>query len=113
LKNYFSHNDRFNLIEQVVICDDEKKLLETYNRLVCMKVNLIVTSGGTGLNPRDITWITTYRYIEKQATGIIHLILSESLKITKFACMSNPICGVKENTLILTLPGSPNAIVEN
>jgi len=119
LRNYFSkkpnENSKFSyeLIKKIVIPDDKEELLKVLKESVESCSNLIVTSGGTGLTKRDITNEVVKNFIDKEATGISTYILSESIKITKFACLSNPIIGVKGNSLIVTLPGSPKAIKEN
>ena len=76
-------------------------------------VNLIVTTGGTGLGPRDNTPEATQRVIEREAPGIAEAIRAESLKATPMAMLSRGICGVRSGTLIINLPGSPKAVKES
>ena len=76
-------------------------------------VNLIVTTGGTGLGPRDNTPEATARVIEREAPGIAEAIRAESLKATPMAMLSRGICGVCSGTLIVNLPGSPKAVRES
>lgn len=76
-------------------------------------VRLILTSGGTGFTGRDQTPEAVKPLLEKEAPGIVHAMISESLKVTPFAMMSRPVAGVKNKALIVTLPGSPKAVVEN
>lgn len=114
LKGYFeNNNDKYTLEVHTIIPDEEESIMTVYRNYMEKKLDLIITSGGTGLSPRDVTTITTKKFIDKEATGIETLILTESLKITKFASLSNPVVGIKSNTLIVTLPGSPKAIAEN
>ena len=75
-------------------------------------VNLIVTTGGTGLGPRDNTPEATQQVIEREAPGIAEAIRAESLKATPMAMLSRGICGVRSGTLIVNLPGSPKAVTE-
>jgi molybdopterin adenylyltransferase len=75
-------------------------------------VNLIVTTGGTGLGPRDNTPEATQRVIEREAPGIAEAIRAESLKATPMAMLSRGVCGVCSGTLIVNLPGSPKAVRE-
>ena len=75
-------------------------------------VNLIVTTGGTGLGPRDNTPEATKRVIEREAPGIAEAIRAESLKATPMAMLSRGVCGVRSGTLIVNLPGSPKAVKE-
>jgi len=76
-------------------------------------VNLIVTTGGTGLGPRDNTPEATRLIIEREAPGIAEAIRAESLKVTPMAMISRGFCGVRSGTLIVNLPGSPKAVKES
>jgi len=76
-------------------------------------VNLIITTGGTGLGPRDNTPEATQRIIEREAPGIAEAIRAESLKVTPMAMISRGISGVRSGTLIVNLPGSPKAVKES
>ena len=76
-------------------------------------VNLIITTGGTGLGPRDNTPEATQRVIEREAPGIAEAIRAESLKATPMAMISRGIAGVRSGTLIVNLPGSPKAVKES
>jgi molybdenum cofactor synthesis domain-containing protein len=76
-------------------------------------VNLIITTGGTGLGPRDNTPEATKRVIERNAPGIAEAIRAESLKATPMAMLSRGVCGVRSGTLIINLPGSPKAVKES
>lgn len=114
LKSYFlSKNTLFELKDQKVVPDEKENIIQAYDEYVSKNYNLIVTSGGTGLSPRDITPEITKSYIDKEAYSISNYISIESMKFTKFACLSRPVVGIKNNTLILTLPGNPKAIGEN
>ncbi|HKG45196.1 MAG TPA: MogA/MoaB family molybdenum cofactor biosynthesis protein [Pyrinomonadaceae bacterium] len=76
-------------------------------------VNLIITTGGTGLGPRDNTPEATQRVIEREAPGIAEAIRAESLAATPVAMLSRGTCGVRSGTLIINLPGSPKAVKES
>ncbi|KAI5362914.1 putative molybdopterin biosynthesis protein MoeA [Septoria linicola] len=76
-------------------------------------VNLIVTSGGTGFAQKDVTPEAITPLIHKHASGLVHTMLASSLAITPFASMARPVAGVRNKTLILTLPGSPKGAKEN
>jgi molybdopterin adenylyltransferase len=76
-------------------------------------VNLILTTGGTGLGPRDNTPEATQQVIEREAPGIAEAIRAESLKATAMAMLSRGVCGVRSGTLIVNLPGSPKAVKES
>jgi molybdopterin adenylyltransferase len=75
--------------------------------------NLIVTTGGTGLGPRDVTPEATRDVIEREAPGLAELMRAESLKITPLAALSRSVCGARGRTLIINLPGSVRGAREN
>jgi molybdopterin adenylyltransferase len=75
--------------------------------------NLIVTTGGTGLSPRDVTPEATRDVIEREIPGLAELMRAESIKITPLAALSRSICGARGRTLIVNLPGSVRGAREN
>jgi molybdenum cofactor synthesis domain-containing protein len=75
--------------------------------------NLIVTTGGTGLAPRDVTPEATRDVIERAAPGLAELMRAESLKITPLAALSRAVCGARGRALIINLPGSVRGAREN
>ncbi len=77
------------------------------------EANLIVTTGGTGLSPRDVTPEATRDVIEREAPGLAELMRAESLKITPLACLSRSVCGARGRALIVNLPGSVRGAKEN
>jgi len=76
-------------------------------------VDIILTTGGTGFAPRDITPEATLGVIERQAPGLAETMRAESLKVTPHAMLSRAVAGIRGKTLIINLPGSPRAAVEN
>lgn len=103
----------FNVIKKVII-PDEKEMLqnEMINMADNLKVNLILTTGGTGFSKRDITPEATKEVIEREAPGIVEAIRYFSLQITKRAMLSRAVSGIRKETLIVNLPGSPKACTE-
>jgi molybdenum cofactor synthesis domain-containing protein len=75
-------------------------------------VNLIITTGGTGFGPRDNTPEATRAVIEREAPGIAEAMRRETSAKTPMAMLSRGICGIRGNTLIINLPGSPKAVKE-
>jgi molybdenum cofactor synthesis domain-containing protein len=75
-------------------------------------LNLILTTGGTGLAPRDVTPEATRIVIEREAPGIAEALRAMSLQHTPMAMLSRGIAGVRGRTLIINLPGSPKAVKE-
>lgn len=78
-----------------------------------MKLALIVTTGGTGLTPRDVTPQATLAILDYEVPGMAEFMRSESLKKTPHAILSRAVVGVRGQTLIVNLPGSPKAAREN
>ena len=77
------------------------------------KADLILTTGGTGLSPRDVTPDATLDVIERQVPGIAEAMRMEGMKKTRRSMLSRAVAGVKGQTLIINLPGSPKAVKEN
>lgn len=77
------------------------------------QVDVILTTGGTGFAPRDVTPEGTQAILEKLVPGIPDVMRAESLKITPHAMLSRMTAGIRKNTLIINLPGSPKAALEN
>lgn len=103
----------FKVIKKVVL-PDEKDLLEKEMINMCdnLNVNLLLTTGGTGFSKRDITPEATKSVIEREALGIVEAIRFYSLQITKRAMLSRATSGIRQNILIINLPGSPKACKE-
>lgn len=95
------------------ILPDEKRLIRKNLIKYSKKVDLILTTGGTGLSPRDVTPDATLEVIEREVPGISEAMRAEGLKKTRMAMLSRAVAGVKGETLIINLPGSPKAVREN
>lgn len=91
------------------IIKDDKQQIKNKLFYYCDEtdVDLILTNGGTGLGPRDVTPEATMEVIEKNVPGIPELIRAEGFKKTKQAILSRSQAGVRKQTLIINLPGSP------
>lgn len=77
------------------------------------EVDIILTTGGTGFSPRDVTPEATLAAIERLAPGIAETMRASSLKVTPHAMLSRATAGIRKYTLIVNLPGSPRAALEN
>jgi molybdopterin adenylyltransferase len=75
--------------------------------------DLVVTTGGTGVSPRDVTPEATRDVIDRELPGMAEAMRAESLKKTSNAMISRAVCGIRGRTLIVNLPGSPAAVREN
>jgi molybdenum cofactor synthesis domain-containing protein len=101
-------------VAEYEIVPDEREVIETI--LVewadVSKVDLILTTGGTGFSPRDVTPEATQAVIERQAPGLAEAMRSQGLKKTPHAMLSRAVAGIRGKTLIVNLPGSPKAVRE-
>lgn len=100
-------------VEYYDILPDEKELIK--ERLIdyAEKVDLILTTGGTGLGPRDVTPEATREIIERDIPGIPEIMRIEGMKKTSRSMLSRAVAGVRGKALIVNLPGSPRAVKEN
>jgi len=78
-----------------------------------LAVDVVITTGGTGFSGRDVTPEATAQVIEKNIPGLPELMRAEGLKKTKKAVLSRGIAGIRKNTIIVNLPGSPKAVKES
>ena len=76
-------------------------------------VRLVLTTGGTGFSPRDVTPEATMAVVERATPGIPELMRAERMKITPRGCLSRSAAGIRGRSLIINLPGSPKAAKEN
>lgn len=95
------------------ILPDEKNLIKKKLLSLCNKVDLILTTGGTGISPRDVTPDATLEVITREIPGIPEAMRYKGLKKTPYAMISRAVAGVKGKTLIINLPGSPKGVKEN
>lgn len=102
------------LLKKEVIADD-KALIKDKLKFFCdgLKADLVLSCGGTGFGPRDLTPEATKAVIEREAHGLSELMRLEGLKKTKRAVLSRGICGIRKGTLIINLPGSPKGAIES
>ena len=97
------------------VIPDDRPLIEARLRQWSdeRRLQLILTTGGTGLSPYDMTPEATLAVLERQAPGIAEAMRLESLKHTPFGMLSRAVAGTRGTTLIINLPGSPKAATEN
>lgn len=101
-------------VAKYVILPDEKQMLADEMINMCSSgIHLILTTGGTGFSKRDVTPEATRMVIEREANGIPMAILNYSLTITNRAMLSRAAAGIRGETLIINLPGSPKAACES
>lgn len=104
----------FEVVSYKVI-PDEKDLIESELKRLCdeLKVDIVITSGGTGLGPRDVTPEATMKVIEKEVTGIAEALRAYGQKRTPLSMLSRGMAGTRGGTVIVNLPGSVKAVSES
>ena len=96
-----------------LIPDDEEKIKDTLVSWSDDGVDLILTTGGTGPGPRDVTPEATAEVIERNMPGLSELIRMEGMKKTRRACLSRGVSGIRGKTIIINLPGSRKGATES
>ena len=104
----------YDVVYTTIIPDD----FETIKAELCkcadeLGVALVLTTGGTGFSPRDITPEATMAVVERPTPGIPEAMRAESMRITPKGCLSRSVAGIRKRSLIITLPGSRKASQEN
>ncbi len=104
----------YEVSEKILIPDEFQLIKDTLINLCDNNlVDLILTTGGTGFSKRDVTPEATEEIIEKRVPGIPEAMRAYSLTITKRAMLSRATAGIRKNTLIINMPGSPKAVEES
>ena len=104
----------YEVVEQILLSDDPAALKNTLIRLCDQRqLDLILTTGGTGFGLRDTTPEATMAVAERNVPGIAEMMRAESMRITKHAMLSRAASVIRGKTLIINLPGSPRACMEN
>jgi molybdopterin adenylyltransferase len=102
-----------SVVAREVVSDEPAPLAERLRALADRAdVNLVVTTGGTGLGPRDNTPEATRAIIEREVPGISEAMRAETLKQTPTALLSRAVCGTRSGALVVNLPGSPKGVRE-
>lgn len=114
LKKMVDNHKNYKTVLQTIIPDEKIIIVNKLNEIIEKnEVDLILTNGGTGFSQRDVTPEATLSVIEKEARGIAEYMRMQSMNITKRAMLSRGVCGIKNETIILNLPGSPKGACEN
>jgi molybdenum cofactor synthesis domain-containing protein len=103
---------RFQVVEREVVPDDSIQIQNLLIRLA-REVRFVVTTGGTGVAPRDVTPEATRAVCDRLLDGVAERMRNEGVGKTPFAALSRGVCGVRGTALILNLPGSPAGAVES
>jgi molybdopterin adenylyltransferase len=103
----------FQVVHREILPDERSLISATLRRLATeSRVDCIVTTGGTGVGPRDVTPEATKDVIDRELPGMAEAMRMETLRKTPFAMISRQVVGVCRTTLIVNLPGSPKAVTE-
>ncbi|HSQ89931.1 MogA/MoaB family molybdenum cofactor biosynthesis protein [Romboutsia sp.] len=114
LKEYVQSNELYKVVSYTLIKDDIEMLQNELIRICDNNIaDLVLTNGGTGFSKRDITPEATKAVLEKEIPGISEYMRMKSSEITKKAILSRGVSGIRNNSIIINLPGSPKGAVEN
>jgi molybdenum cofactor synthesis domain-containing protein len=102
----------FQVVVRSIVPDEEAAIQEKLIEL-CRSTKLVVTTGGTGLAPRDVTPEATRAVCDRLVDGIGEQMRAQGIHKTRFAALSRAVCGIRGASLILNLPGSPAGAVES
>jgi len=106
--------ENWSVAKQALLPDNESAIREILSGWADSgEMDVILTTGGTGFSPRDVTPEATRAVIDREAPGLAEAMRAASLKITPHAMLSRIVTGIRKRTLIINLPGSPKGAVEN
>jgi len=104
----------WSVAQKAIVPDDRTAIQDTLASWAdAGQVDVVLTTGGTGFSPRDVTPEATLAVVERQAPGIAEAMRLASLKVTPHAMLSRAVAGIRGRTLIVNLPGSPKGALEN
>ena len=99
------------VLEQIIVPDEEDQIIATLTYLADSgDLDVIITTGGTGLAPRDRTPEATLQVLDRQAPGLVEVLRFEGYKKTPFAVLSRGVAGLRGKCVIINLPGSTKAV---
>jgi molybdenum cofactor synthesis domain-containing protein len=104
--------NNFQIVVRNVVADEQQSI-QTKLIELCRSAQLVVSTGGTGIAPRDVTPEATVAICDRVVEGIAEQMRLAGMRKTRFAALSRGICGIRESSLILNLPGSPSGAVES
>jgi molybdopterin adenylyltransferase len=101
------------VVMQTTVPDERDEITRVLTDLIALEsVDLIMTTGGTGLSPRDVTPEATRALIEREVPGLAEVLRFDGYRKTPLAVLSRGVAGIRGKTLIINLPGSPKAVRE-
>jgi molybdopterin adenylyltransferase len=102
----------FRIVAREIVPDEEAAIRDALIRLSA-QAQFVVTTGGTGIAPRDVTPEATRAVCDRLLEGVAERMRAEGAKTTKFAALSRSVCGVRGQSVILNLPGKPSGAIES
>ena len=112
MRDELAMDDMFSLSAERIV-PDEEAAIESAIVDLAKKCDLLLTSGGTGFAPRDLTPEVTAKLIERRADQIMSFLMMKSLKYSSFAPLTRGIAGSRDRCLIVNLPGKPKSVIES
>ncbi len=109
----WSESQGYIVAAETIVPDEQLLIKEKLIEYSDVGHDLILTTGGTGFAPRDVTPEATKAVIERETPGIVEAIRAKSLAITHHAMLSRAAAGIRKQSIIINLPGSPKAVREN
>lgn len=107
-------DEGFQVVEEILLPDEFEKIATCLRDIADEdRADLVLTTGGTGFSPRDVTPEATESILEKKTPGIVQAMMAASLAVTPRAMLSRMSAGIRKSCLIVNLPGSPKAAREN
>lgn len=106
--------DKFEICRRNIVPDDHQRIVEALK--TCSdkeEIDIVLTTGGTGLGPRDVTPEATASVCQRIVPGVSEILRAEGYKKTHHAVLGRGMAGIRNNTLIINLPGSPKAVRES
>lgn len=104
----------YEVISSNIVGDEPSSIRQAITEAASAGAHLVLTTGGTGFAPRDVTPEAVQPLLKRDAPGLVHLMLQSSLQITPLAVLGRPVAGLTEqDMLVITLPGSPKGAKEN
>ncbi len=105
--------ETFEVCEKKIVADDHEKIVNVLKSFSDEQdIDVVLTTGGTGLGPRDVTPEATTSVCDRMVPGLSEIMRAEGFKDTANALLSRGVAGIRKNTLVINLPGSPKAVRE-
>jgi len=112
IRSHFEVKNRSLNIQRILLPDEKNQLDKQFKKLTAAKTDIIITTGGTGIGPRDIVPEVINPLLDKELPGIMDMVRNKYGQNNPAALLSRSVAGVKGNSLVFTLPGSPKASEE-